>query len=547
MFFALAYAYRRFTLAAVTVAVTGVLPLAGARTAPSRHRRPKAPAWIAAAQALLNQPDQQRGHWGVYVYSLDQKRVLFNYHGESLFTPASNTKLFTTAAALALIGPDYRFHTSVVSAAAPDAEGIVHGDLVLIGRGDPNLSGRPLPYRYPVSDDPKVLAQQPDLPIEELADQIQQRGVKIVEGGVVGDDSYYSFERFPEGWAQDDLLWGYGAAVSGLCVDDNSILLHVTPGVHAGDPADVQLTPWTGIYHLTNKIDTAPPGTERRLYFDRDPDSNNLVLEGSIPTGDKGDWEALGVQRPALFAARLLKQALERRGIAVYGPATARHAPLPPPPLPPLPLLLPAKAGAVAMDADAASPQVQLADHVSVPLLEDLQLIDKISQNLHAELALRLLGKLKAGQGSLAAGREVRRQFLAQVGLGAHDFYLRDGSGLSRENLVQPSAIVKLLAFMDGQPTSAAWHSLLPIAGVDGSLEDRFKNTPAAGRIQAKTGFVEHVFALSGYATALSGEHLAFSIMVNDDDMPASQVKTVMDEIATSLVTGRATVTVSRK
>lgn len=537
MLFAPCVGNKRFTLYAGAATLALLLPVTAA--APRRRHRPTRPAWVAGAEALLNQPDQRRALWGVYVYSLDRHQVLFDHQGESLLTPASNTKLFTTAATLELIGPDYRFHTAVVSDADPDAAGVVHGDLVLVGRGDPNLSGRPLPYRYPVSDDPKVLIQQPDLPIEELADQIQRRGVKTVVGDIVGDDSYFSHERYAEGWAQDDLLWGYGAAVSALCVDDNSILLHITPGLHAGDPADVQLAPWAGIYTLTNKVETAPPGSARQIELDRDPDSNHLVLQGSIPVGDKGDWEALGVQRPALFAARLFKQALERRGIAVYGRAVTRHAPLLPPQPPPLPVLVPpAKGGEHEADAPEPAP-VQLADHASVPLVEDLQLIDKISQNLHAEMMLRLLGKLKAGQGSLAAGREVRRQFLTQVGLGPHDYYLRDGSGLSRENLVQPAAIVKLLAFMDQQPVAAAWHSLLPIAGVDGSLDHRFKNTLAEGRIQAKTGYVEHVYALSGYATTVAGEHLAFSIMVNNDDMPGRQVKAVMDDLATSFVTGK--------
>lgn len=511
-------------------------PAWAAGPAAKRPRRASAPAWIKAARQLLTEPDQQRSHWGVYVYSLDRRQALFDYNGEALFTPASNTKLFTTAATLALIGPDYRFHTSVVARSAPDANGAVQGDLVLIGRGDPNLSGRPLPYRYPISDEPATLAQAPDRPIEVLADQLQQRGVKQVVGNIVGDDSYFSFERYPEGWAQDDLLWGYGAAVSALCVDDNSILLHVLPGARAGDPAAVQLTPWADIYSLRNEIVTTPAGSGRsHIELDRDPDSTQLVLQGTIPVGDKGDWEALGVQRPALFAARLLKQALERRGIVIYGRAEARHAPLLPPA--PLPLAAPAKGGD-GQAGVAAAPQVQLADYASVPLVEDLQLIDKISQNLHAELMLRLLGKLKAGQGSLAAGRAVRGAFLAGIGLGPHEYFFRDGSGLSRENLVQPAAIVKLLVYMDGQPQAADWHSLLPLAGEDGSLADRFKNTPAAGRIQAKTGYVEHVFALSGYATTLAGERLAFSILVNNDDMPGHQVREVMDTLATSFVTG---------
>ncbi len=475
---------------------------------------------------LLDSPAQRRARWGIEVYSLTHHRTVFSYNGDALLTPASNTKLFTLAAALQLIGPDYRFQTPVQSTALPDAHGVLSGDLVLVGKGDPNLSGRLLPYHYPQSDKPELLAQDPAKPIEELADQIKARGVTAITGDVIGDDSYFSRTRYAPGWAQDDLLWGYGAAISALCVNDNSIQLHVLPAAVVGAPAEITLAPWAGIYTVTNYIRTGPAGSPRTINVIRPPDSNHLILWGSIGQGDAGDWESLGVQRPALFAARLLKQALQERGIAVYGRAVARHAPW--------------RMGDETPSIAFPPAPYTLATHTSLPLYDDLQLTAKISQNQHAEMLLRLLGKLKLGEGSLNAGLQVRDAFLhQQVGLGPHAVDFFDGSGLARETLVQPSAVVQLLTYMNAQPLAADFRALLPIAAVDGDLHDRFQGTPSAGRLEAKTGYVDHVYALSGYATTLLGDHLAFSIIVNDDDLHGAEIKQVMDEIANAFVTGR--------
>lgn len=521
--FALRISRATVRLAAASLAVFLAAAVLSAAMPP--RRPPRLPNWKTAARKLLNSPTQRRARWGVYVYSLTRLRVVFDYHGDALLTPASNTKLFTLAAAMQLIGPDYRFHTPVQATAMPDQNGVVSGDLVLVGKGDPNLSGRILPYHYPQSDKSALLAQDPAKPIQELADQIKARGVTAVTGDIIGDDSYFSRTRYAPGWAQDDLLWGYGAAISALCVNDNSILLHVLPGPAVGAPAQITLTPWAGIYTVSNYIRTSPAGSQPNINIVRPVDSNHLVLWGSIALNGKGDWEALGVQKPALFAARLLKQALQARGIAVYGRAVARHAPL--------------RMGDETLTKTYPATPYTLATYTSLPLQDDMQLVAKISQNQHAEMLLRLLGQTQLHDGSLAAGLQVRAAFLhQQVGLGPHAFDLYDGSGLARDNLVQPQAVVQLLTYMSQQPRAADFRALLPIAAVDGDLHDRFQGTPSAGRILAKTGYVEHVYALSGYATSLQGQKLAFSIIVNDDDMGGKEVKQVMDEIANAMVSG---------
>ena len=481
--------------------------------------------WTSTIDSLLDQPDQERGLWGVYIYSLDRHQVLYDRDGGRLFTPASNTKLFTTAAALALLGPDYRFHTVVEASTPPDADGVVHGDLVLVGAGDPTLSGRRYPYQYVPGD--HLPPSPPDQAIQNLADQIAKRGVKVVDGGIVGDDSYFANEHYAEGWSQDDLVWGYGTAVSALTINDNERFVEVLPGSAAGKPAVLRLLPDDGRLIVEDRVQTTAPGTTQDVELFRDFGSNRLIVWGTIPSDSPMDLETAAVQHPALWAAGLLKRALAQRGIQVLGGVTAHHL---------TPSYLSAPGAKPAPDPAG----VPLASLDSPPLWQALQVIDKVSQNLHAELMLRLIGRVKAGDGSLAGGRTVRAAFLAQAGLTPHDYYFRDGSGLSRENLVKPEAIVKLLMYMDGQPYASVWRSFLPVAGEDGSLAKRFRNTPVQGRILAKTGYVEHVHTLSGYATSLKGEHLAFSIMVNNDDMPGSQVFQVMDAICAAMVEQQA-------
>src|SRR5437764_2921178 len=223
-------------------------------------------------EAILSQPDLSRGFWGIEISSVANGKALYSLNADKLFTPASNTKLFTTAAALALIGPDYKFRTSVETNGLLDKHGRLSGDLLLIGRGDPNLSGRELPY--------DLRTQRNDHPIkvlEDLADSLSQKGVKYVDGDLVADDSYFAFERYGEGWSQDDLVWGDGAPVSALTINDNVVFVNILPADRAGERAFVNLTPFAEYYRVDNRIITTPPGTERKIYINREPGSTVLT------------------------------------------------------------------------------------------------------------------------------------------------------------------------------------------------------------------------------------------------------------------------------
>ncbi len=479
-------------------------------------------------EIILAQPDVGRGFWGIEVVSLKDGRTLYALNSDKLFTPASNTKLFTTSAVLALIGPDYRFKTTVETAGTVDKYGRLAGDVVLVGRGDPNLSGRVLPYAG------RTQRTQPSIRVlEQLADQLVQKGVKFIDGDIVADDSYYAFERYGEGWTQDDLVWESGAPVSALSINDNVMFVNILPADRPGEKAFVSIDPFADYYRIDNRILTTPSGTgPRKIFINREPGANVLTLWGNIPVDDPGAGEALAIDDPAAFAGQIFQRLLEQRGIAVYGRPRTRHTELAS--LQTLSVTALASGG-----GEHGMPSRQplvLASYQSSPLIDDLQVINKVSQNLHAELMLRLLGREKGTSGTIEGGLEVERGFLTQAGIPPDQYVFYDGSGMSRENLATPHAVVQLLGYAAGQPWGKTWFDTLAIAGVDGSLATRFKGTSAEGRVRAKTGALGHVNTLSGYATTVNGVPLAFSILTNNHKLASKRALDVVDQIVLAIV-----------
>ena len=374
---------------------------------------------------ILERSDVARGFWGIEIEELDSGRVVYSHDADRLFTPASDTKLFTTAATLALIGPDYRFRTTVESTALPDKYGRLTGDLVLVGRGDPNLSGRALPYN--------LNTERPLSPthvLEELADQVVARGVKVIDGDIVADDSFFVYERYGVGWSQDDLVWQWGAPVSALTINDNVVYVNILPAERVGDRAFVSISPFADYYHIENHVLTSPAGTgPRKVYIQRQPGSNRLEIWGNIPLDDAGAGEALAIEEPAEFCARLFRELLAERGVVLYGRTRARHLSMAS--LSTFTVNASARLGGGAKtDPLPATPTV-LAEHDSLPLGVDIRVINKVSQNLHAEILLRLLGREKGTSGSSAGGLEVLREFLTQAGVQPEEYAFYDGSGLS--------------------------------------------------------------------------------------------------------------------
>jgi len=462
---------------------------------------------------LESTPAAQRCFWGLEAVELDKDQPLVRHNAERLFVPASNTKLFTTALALTRLGPDYRFRTRVTAERAPDGGGRVAGEVRLVGSGDPSLSGRVIPYQ---KDAP---AGDPLIGIEALAEQVAARGVRRIEGDIVGDDTAYLWEPYPQGWAQDDAVWEYGAPVSALTFNDNALGLSIRPPARAGQPPELTLTPGLDYYVIDNRVQ-ARPGAERRIRLERLPGARQLRLWGTVSTEGSGATRlALAVDDPALYAATALYEALLKRGVTIAGAPRARHR----------------FANEVADLKNGGAPApaggVELARRESPPLVELLRVVDKVSQNLHAELMLREVARARRQLGTRAAGLEELRQFLAEAGLEETSYRFADGSGLSRLNLVAPAATVKLLRYMDRSPQREAFQTLLPIGGEDGTLASRFEGNPEGRRVHAKTGTLSHVSALSGYVESRSRGRLAFSLMVNNYHAGSSEIRTVMDKI----------------
>jgi D-alanyl-D-alanine carboxypeptidase/D-alanyl-D-alanine-endopeptidase (penicillin-binding protein 4) len=465
---------------------------------------------------ILAENDAHRGSWGIEVTDLESGKPLFERDADHLFIPASNMKMFATAAALEKLGPGYTFHTTVESDAAPDAEGRV-GDLYLVGRGDPNLGPRTFPYTY------HGLAQPADKAIQELAGQLKARGVREVTGMLIADDSYFVYEPFAPNWAADDLEWGYGAPVTALAFNDNLLTLDVKPGEKVGDPANVHLSPVTDYYSLKNHVATSAKGTEKNYQLERQPGSMELDLWGQIPIDAGDDVDTVAIADPPHLVAEQFRNALHARGIDVQGAIQVRR-------------LTRMEAAALPNPAPSDSPRVVLAEHISPPLSEAIKVVNKESENLHAEMLLRTLGRVQNNQGSLAGGLEALNTFATQqVGILPGETYISDGSGLSREDLVAPQAAVKLLAYMARSPNFQAYFDSLPVAGTDGTLAHRFLSDDVKGKIHAKTGSVEHVNTLSGYMDLPSAKRLVFSIMTNNHPLPNRVGQQTLDAITVEI------------
>jgi D-alanyl-D-alanine carboxypeptidase/D-alanyl-D-alanine-endopeptidase (penicillin-binding protein 4) len=487
---------------------------------------------------MRSSPATERASWGVEVFDPAVNEILFASSGDRLFLPASNVKLFTTALALTRLGPDYRFVTQVRASAAPDASGRIAGDLILVGGGDPLLSARQTPYKKgPVTGNPLQA-------IEELADQVAARGVRRIDGDILGDDTRYTWEPHPEGWTGDDTTWDFAAPVSALVVNDGAIALTLR-AKQPGQPPEIALAPPLEWFSIDNRVRTGA-GLETKVSLERLAGSRQVRLWGTQASGSETKL-SLAVDDPAAYAAQALDDALERRGIAIRGRALARHC----------------YANQQDCQALPAAPGIELARRESPPLLEALRTIDKASLNVHSEAVLREVGRsanraagglrygylrptgctpdsqetfthcqLNSAAGTSEAGLREMRTFLTGIGIEPGAYNLADASGLSRYNLVTPDALVKLLAYMYRSPYREQCISLLPQGGEDGTLENRFSGSPAAHRIRAKTGSIEHSMALSGYADSRTRGTLVFSILVNDFIAPAVEKRALIDKIA---------------
>jgi D-alanyl-D-alanine carboxypeptidase/D-alanyl-D-alanine-endopeptidase (penicillin-binding protein 4) len=446
----------------------------------------------ARIREITTRPEFASSQLAVKIASLDTGRIVYEENSAKWMQPASNLKLYTMAAALDRLGPDYRFTTSVYAPARPDRDGAIKGDLIIYGRGDPTFATR----FNPEGDEKNYFRG-----IDELATRITAAGVRKVEGAIVGDESYFAGGPFAPGWEWDDLQWWYGAEVSALSINDNAVDLTVKPGPRVGDPCIITVGPSTELVTIVDRTKTSARGISRELAVHRPLGQNTIEVFGTMPTDDRGFTASVAISKPAMIFASMLRASLQRRGVVITGPtrtigASERKV---------LPL--------------EVSSLVEIATRQSPPLSIIAAQTMKPSQNLYTELLLRTLGKVAGSdprKTSEESGIDVIRSLMTRAGIDAGRLFIVDGSGLSRGNLVTADATLQLLIFMNRHRYGATFREALPIAGIDGTLKNRMRNTVAMGNARAKTGSLSSATTLSGYINSAAGERLAFSLMINN-------------------------------
>ena len=533
------------TLRARTAVATSLAIIAAGCSAGIRGVRPAAPSAADAAErarvaqaelrhtldSMIGAPQFRNAHWGVLIVNPRTGDTLYSHNAGKLFLPASNQKILTGAVALALLGPDFRFRTTFAArrtAAAPprlaDAgpgplvdNGVLQGDLVVIGRGDPTVSDH-------VFGDAMV-------PLRAAADSLVARGVRHVAGRLLRGGDAFPDANYGFGWAWDDFDFAYSAGIDELLFNEGFSRLTVRGGPRAGDTPTVAVAPGgTYPYVAVTAVTVAPPapvgagdlrlgdtaqqvGTS--ITVSSDPSGGVAVVAGSVLAADTATV-TIAHRDPARAYLMAFAQALAERGITVGGGVSAAPADA-----------APATGPGAARDT--------LFTLLSPPLGEILPALEKPSQNQIAEVLLKTVGLERTGVGSADSGRRVVERQVLAWGADPDGFAVRDGSGLSRHNYVSPETLVRVLDAMRRAPTFGAFYDALPVAGVDGTIAGRMRGTAAQGNVRAKTGYVDRARSLSGYVTSADGELLIFSLLCNNWTTPVRAVERVQDEVAARL------------
>jgi serine-type D-Ala-D-Ala carboxypeptidase/endopeptidase (penicillin-binding protein 4) len=470
---------------------------------------------LARIDARLNTIPLNRQLWGIALID-ENGRVVYGRNENRLFIPASNTKLIVGAVASALLPPDWRVKTSLYG--GPIVGGVLQGDLVLYGRGDPTMDKRCYAADSTLAG---VCDLDPFGRMRQLVDALRARGVRAIAGDVVGDGSYFEPTLVHPNWESFDLNWWYAAPVSGLGFHDNSIDFDWQPGPTVGAPALISITPDLGDVGFENRTLTVLPGGESDIgdRFFRQPGTLQIWAEGTVALDNPRRTESFAVPDPNLYAARALRQALADAGVGVAG--TTRST-----------------TDSLLYAHRRSSPP--LAEVQSRPLKDWIFPILNTSQNWFAEMLLKQLGKQFGKAGSWPEGLAVERRFLIDsMRVDSTQFSLSDGSGLSSSNLVSPLAFTQVLRFMRRHPRYSTFAAGLPMAGQVGSLKNRFIASPLAGRVRAKTGSIARVQSLSGYIELGGGKSLTFSVQANHHAESGRIMLNAIDSVVVEMGRGK--------
>jgi serine-type D-Ala-D-Ala carboxypeptidase/endopeptidase (penicillin-binding protein 4) len=494
---------RRIAAAAVVLAIG-----AGCAQQPRPATAPTAVVPKRGVKALradlagaFGAPAFSNAVWGVVVRSLRTGETLYAHQPRTFLMPASNMKVVTMAVAAERLGWDFTFQTRVVASGIIDGLGVLHGDLVIIGSGDPSLGGRP-------TSGPAI--------VDAWADEIRAAGITAIDGRVIGDDNAFDDEALGAGWAWDYLSASYAAPMGGLEFNEDVVQIVLTPGAAAGDPVTAEVRPDTSGLKVSVAAQTGAGNAELDVNLSRLPGSRTLRVTGTIPLGRAPVARTVSVDNPTIFAAGALRRALVARGVPVSGEA-------------------------VDIDTLPAAPDLSsaptLVTYTSPALAEIGKVLLKVSQNLYADTILKRLGAPAAGgAATTSAGLKAVQEVLGRWGI-APDRYLQvDGSGLSRYNYLTADVVASVLAHVaSDERLRAAFADGLPVAGVDGTLANRMKGTKAQGNARAKTGSIANARALSGYVASAEGEPLVFSMIVNNFNVPQSEADAIMDRAVVRL------------
>jgi D-alanyl-D-alanine carboxypeptidase/D-alanyl-D-alanine-endopeptidase (penicillin-binding protein 4) len=495
--------------------LTAGVPLAAALACTPRAPGPVSPLREARAElraaidSMTAEPKFRSMQWGILIVDPERAETLYAHNAGKLFIPASNQKLLTGAVALHHLGPDFRFSTSFV-ADGPVHDGTLHGDLRVVGTGDPTLSDR--------------VAGDAMLPLRAVAESLAARGVRRVTGALVAGGDAFPDAALGHGWSWDDLDFPYSAGVDELFLNEGFFTLTVKAGAEAGDTPVARSRPAGAFPRVHVLATTVARGTVARLRLRHDSlDAGAVVLSGTIAAGDSAALQlAFRDQRRAYLEA--LGEALRARGITVDGGV--------------------ATMGVAATNGGGApggsGPPREPAGYplfslVSPPLRDILPHFEKPSQNQIGEILLKALGRAVKNAGRADSGARVVGEQLLAWGALPDGFVVRDGSGLSRHNVVTPETIVRVLDVVRRGPHSTVFYQSLPVAGVDGTIRTRMRGTAAQGNVHAKTGTLDMVRSLSGYVTTADGRPLLFSVLSNNWTVPVREIEAVQDAIAVRL------------
>jgi len=473
-----------FTLSVLLTATNQKLSFA----TPGIHEVGVADDIPADIKSFLGDPVFSGSISGLMIVDTKDGSVFCAKNENTRLIPASNRKLFTSAAALEILGDNYTIPTFIYADANPNASGVIVGNLYIKGEGDALLS----------TDD-----------LSKFVAHLKSLGVKEISGNVVGDSSYFTDGPYPDGWSVDYLTDDYAPQISALELNEGVIGVTVTPGAASSETPSVVLSPATDYIPVVNTSTTVGADGTTNVDIERPYNKNEVDVSGTVKAGDVVPSTNVTVDNPALYCTTVLAQYLSAAGIKVDGKAILGTTPT------------------------TAS---KLDEHDSVPMSDYIRLMNKPSDNLQAECLVRILGAVKGAGGSFEAGSVVENAFYATCGINPDELIFADGSGVTRLDQVSAKAVVKLLVAMAAKPDFQAYYSSLPIAGVDGTLKHRMVGTLAAGNVHAKTGTVRYCHTLSGYVTDKAGHLLAFSILNNNFICTDDQVNQIQDKIMNKLV-----------